>query len=87
MLLAYILLAVSGLVITVRAARQGTGRLLLWAVGALLSLLAIITGFSIGPLVAAIAAVLLVAAGSPGRHRAVSKREASGCAPGRFLVL
>jgi hypothetical protein len=69
MLVAYLLLVLSGLVITVRAARQGIGRLLLAAAGTMLSLLAILTGFSIGPLVAAAAAVLLAIAGTPSKHR------------------
>lgn len=69
MLVAYALLVLSGLVITVRVARQGTGRLLLAVTGTLLSLLAILAGFSIGPLVAAAAAVLLVIAGSTSRRR------------------
>ena len=69
MLIAYVLLALSGLVLTVRASRPGGSRLLPAIGGTILAVIAILTGFTIGPLVAAVAAVLLVIAGTPGRHR------------------
>ena len=69
MIVAYVLLVLSGLVVTVRASRPGGGRLLPAISGTALAVFAILTGFTIGPLVAAVAAVLLVTAGTPDQHR------------------
>ena len=61
MLLVYLLLMVVGAVATYRAvAWHDRKRTIAGAVGILLSILAILTGFSIGPLVAGVGAVVII---------------------------
>lgn len=62
MLLVYLLLVVAGLVLTVTLARRGSRQAITAGVATVLGMLAVVSGFSIGPKVAAVAAVLLLVA-------------------------
>jgi hypothetical protein len=64
----YLLLVLSGLVLTVRLARRRSRHTLTAAGGTALSVLAILGGFSIGIYFAAVAAVLLIFAGAQVAH-------------------
>lgn len=62
MLLVYLLLVVAGLVLTVTLARRGSRQAITAGVATVLGMLAVVSGFSIGPKAAAVAAVLLLVA-------------------------
>jgi hypothetical protein len=68
LLLSYLLLVLSGLVLTVRLAQQRSRHWFTASGGTVLAMLAIPTGFSIGMYVAATAALLLIFAGTRPRQ-------------------
>ena len=58
----YLLLILAGLILTVHLARRRSRQVWVAALGTVLACLAVVTGFSIGPLVALVAAALLALA-------------------------
>jgi hypothetical protein len=65
----YLALVLAGLVITIRLARQRSRHAYTAGTGVLLAILAVFAGFSIGFLVAAVAALLVVVAASALKRR------------------
>ena len=69
MLLIYVAMTVVGLVLAVSHARRRSARVWIAVPGTLLAGFAIVSGFSIGPYLALVAGMILLAAAVPGRHR------------------
>jgi hypothetical protein len=77
MLLLYILLAMGGVMTTARAAKhRDRMRTVLGGLGTLLALLAILTGFSIGPIVALAALITILFAAIGVQQTPVTETEA-----------
>ena len=68
MLAIYLAMTVVGAVLVVIHARRRSARAWIAALGTLLAGFAIVSGFSIGPYVALVAGLVLLAAATPGRH-------------------
>lgn len=69
MLAIYLAMTVVGLILAVVHARRQSARAWIAVLGTLLAGFAIASGFSIGPYVALLAGLVLLAAATPGRHR------------------
>ena len=79
MLLLYILLAMVGVMVTARAGqRRDRKHTIIGAVGTLLALLAILTGFSIGPFVALGSLLTITFAASGGEEPTITTTEHPG---------
>ena len=74
MLLVYLLLVGIGVVLTRAVAPRSRAHMWLGVIGTILGVLAVLTGFSIGPLVAILAAGMLLSAAT-GLGRPVRARE------------